>query len=225
MEPKEEKRLANQLLGAESEEQKVKDEKPKRNSKDAIRQQILRVVEKYELDFDYSDTKMKRMNKEQLQKVLAEVMETSVQQDMAKAVGVDPRAKGKVVSLGALRMLHNICATGFEKGFNAFAPGLAGVECEGFATSLRHPDVQPTVDECLAEIAAENPDVLEYFDSPYSRLALIWLGVISTSIKKAHVHRMGPRAGSRQAPRGFGRGRGAPLREEHSRDEPSVQTV
>jgi hypothetical protein len=225
MDPSEETRLANQLLSAE-------DPKPigppKRNSKDSIRANILKVVDKYELELQYSDTKLKRMNKEQLTRVLAEVMEESVKIDMAKSVGVDPRAGGKVVTLGALRMIHNICATGFEKGFNAFAPDLCDMEVEGFSDSLRHPDVQGTVDECLAEIAAENPEVLEYFDSPYARLALVWVGVLSTTIKKAqqkNVQHMEPRMRQRAPPTRVSRGGGPSERKEHGHNEPRVQVV
>ena len=214
--------MSNELLAAD-EPQTPK--KPKRNGKDAIRANIFKVVERYDLELGYSDTKLKRMNRDQLTKVLAEVMEESVKIDMAKSVGVDPRAGGKVVTLSALRMLHNICATGFEKGFNAFGPGMVGLKCEGFAASLRHPDVQHTVDECLAEIAAENPEVLEYFDSPYSRLALVWVGVISTTLQKAHVQNVEPRNHPRQAPMRPRRGRGTAQRQEHSGNEPSVQTV
>ena len=99
--------------------------KPKRNSKEELLAKILKVVEKYELDFDYSDTKLKRMNKQELTKILAHVMEDSVKIDMARSVGVDPRANGKVVTLGALRMIHNLCATGFEKAilWGANTPG------------------------------------------------------------------------------------------------------
>ena len=222
MEPTEETRLSNELLAADKPQSP---KKPKRNGKDAIRANIMKVVEKYDLELGYSDTKLKRMNKEQLTKVLAEVMEESVKIDMAKSVGVDPRAGGKVVTLGALRMLHNICATGFEKGFNAFGPDLVGLRCDGFAASLRHPDVQHTVDECLTEIAAENPEVLEYFDSPYSRLALVWVGVISTTLTKAHVQNMAPRNHPRKAPMRPRGGRGQEERKIDGGNEPRVQTV
>lgn len=223
MEPAEEVRLSNELLAADDKPETPK--KPKRNGKEALRANIMRVVEKYEIELGYSDTKLKRMNKDQLTKVLAEVMEESVKIDMAKSVGVDPRAGGKVVTLGALRMLHNICATGFEKTFNAFGPGYIGLKCTGFAQSLRHPDVQHTVDECLTEIAAENPEVLEYFDSPYSRLALVWVGVISTTLTKAHVQNLGPGSNPREAPVRPRRGRGQAERKEHSGNEPRVQAI
>ena len=225
MEPEEEQRLSNQLLKAD-EPEKASPSKPKRNSKEAIRQNILKVVEKYDIELQYSDTRLKRMTKEQLTRVLAEVMEESVKIDMAKSVGVDPRAGGKVVTLGALRMVHNICATGFEKGFNAYGPDLCGMECRGFSASLKHPDVAQTVDECLMEIAAENPEVLEYFESPYARLALVWVGVLSTTITKArNVQGMEPREYPRQAPVGPRRRRREAERKVDGGDEPNVQVV
>jgi hypothetical protein len=223
MEPGEETKLKNQLLHAD---EPKPDGPPKRNSKESIRANIIKVVDKYQIELQYSDTKLKRMNKEQLTKVLAEVMEESVKIDMAKSVGVDPRAGGKVITLGALRMVHNICATGFEKGFNAYGPDLCGMELHGFGQSLRHPEVSSTVDECLAEIAQENPEVLQYFESPYARLALVWVGVISTVIrKKKHVQVMEPRMRQRAAPVGLSRRRSTEERKVDGDHEPRVPVV
>jgi len=229
-------KLNNELLNAE--DASKNEEKPvKRNSKEAIISNILRVVEKYELDFDYSDTKLKRMNKEQLTKLLAEVMEQSVRIDMAKNVGVDPRGGGKVVTLGALRMIHNIAAVGFEKCFNQFAAPHVGMVSDGFAESLKDPSVQGSVDECLAEIAAENPELLEYFDSPYTRLALIWSGAMLTCLKrkinnktknKDQHHgfsRMEPRPTGNPATRGFSGGRREEERKIDGGNAPRVHTV
>ena len=230
--PEETTRMNNELLNVakpDKEESEVK--KPKRNSKEELLAKILKVVEKYELDFDYSDTRLKRMNKLELTKILANVMEDSVKIDMAKSVGVDPRASGKVVTLGALRMIHNLCATGFEKVFNTFGPDYTGYECDGFATTLRDPSIQGTVDECLLEIAAENPEILEYFDSPYSRLALVWSGALITCIKrkqlisKKHAQFMGPRKNPRPHPPSTGGGRGKTVREVDSHFAPRLPTV
>ena len=219
--PEETTRMNNELLKvAKPEDETPEVKKPKRNSKEELLSKILRVVEKYELDFDYSDTRLKRMNKLELTKVLAKVMEDSVKIDMAKSVGVDPRASGKVVTLGALRMIHNLCATGFEKVFNTFGTKYTGVECDGFATTLRDPSIQGTVDECLLEIAAENPEILEYFDSPYSRLALVWSGALITCIKRKeqllkrqHANFVGPRKNPLPNPAGASSGGSKTVRE------------
>jgi hypothetical protein len=224
MKPEESVRLNNELLKAEdppSEEEK----RPKRNSKEELTAKILKVVEAYQLEFNYSDTKLRRMNKQELTKLLAEVTEEGVKHDMAKAVGVDPRAHGKVVTLGALRMLHNLCAGGFEKGFNTFGTPYLGYEVDGFAETLRDPAVQSSVDECLLEIAAENPEILEYFDSPYSRLALVWSGALISCIKKKELQTkrrrqyagtMGPEAGLRPSAPSSGGSGGKTVREVDS---------
>ena len=176
-------RLNNDLLKSDEEEDGGS-KKAKRNSKDDLIHKIHRVVDQYELEFDYSATKLKRMSKKELTQVLGEVVEQGVKYDMAKSVGVDPRANGKVVTLGALRMLHNCCAHGFEAICNKVAGPYMGYEIGGFARSMNDPTVQQSIDECLTEIAAENPEVLQYFDSPYSRLALVWSGCLLTCVKK-----------------------------------------
>ena len=235
MKPEETVRLNNELLKADApleEEEK----RPKRNSKEELTAKILKVVAAYELEFNYSDTKLRRMNKQELTQLLGQVTEEGVKHDMAKAVGVDPRAHGKVVTLGALRMLHNLCATGFEKGFNAFGTPYCGYECTGFAETLQDPAVQSSVDECLTEIAAENPEILEYFDSPYSRLALVWSGALISRVRKKeqllnrrkHARTLGPQAGLRPSPGSTGGGRGKTVREVDSSfpsGVPNVRTV
>ena len=234
--PEETTRLNNELLkiakpAQDSEEAEVK--KPKRNSKEELLTKILKVVENYDLEFEYSDTKLKRMNKQELTKVLAMVMEDSVKIDMAKAIGVDPRANGKVVTLGALRMIHNLCAAGFEKTWNAVGTPYTGYEVDGFARSLQDPTVQGSIDECLLEIAAENPEILQYFDSPYTRLALVWSGALITCVKRKTVQlnrrnyaqHMGPRKNSRADPPSPGGGGGKTVREIDSNFPPRVSNV
>ena len=231
--PEESTRLNNELLNvANPADDPLDVKKPKRNSKDELIIKILKVVEKYELDFEHSDTSLKRKNKQELTKILANVMENSVKIDMAKSVGVDPRAGGKVITLGALRMLHNLCATGFEKVFNTVGPKYTGYECEGFAESLQDPMVQGSIDECLAEIAAENPEILQYFDSPYSRLALVWSGALLTCIKRKerlnrqqYAQRMGPRKNSRPNASSSSSGGGPTVREVDSNFPSRVSNV
>ncbi len=234
-EPVESTRLVNELLReADSDKKPQSPAKPKRNSKEELLQKIIGIVEKYELEFNYSDTKLKRMNKVELQKILAAVVEQGVKHDMAKAVGVDPRAHGKVVTLGALRMLHNLAAMGVEKAFNQFGTPVFGYECEGFAECLRDPSVSGSIDECLTEIAAENPEVLEYFDSPYARLALVWSGAMLTVIKRKeklrysqtrNARRMGPAANLRPDTPRTGGGGGPPVRKVDGGKPPRVPVL
>ena len=132
-------RLNNELLAAgvqESHPQSPK--KVLRNSKDSLIDKIITVSEKYELELKHSDTKLKRMNKKQLAMVLAEVIEESVKIDMCKQVGCAPGADAKVMGLAALRMMHDLCASGVEKGAQHFLPPY-GYELDGFAMSLKEP--------------------------------------------------------------------------------------
>ena len=144
---------------------------------------IVSISAKYELELEYSDTKLKRMNKKQLTKVLAGVIEEGVKIDMCKQVGCAPGASPKVLGLAALRMMHDICATGFEKGAQAFLPQY-GYEMDGFTHALKEPTISQAIDQCLTEIAAESPEILQYFESPYARLALSWSGAALTCIRK-----------------------------------------
>ena len=187
-------RLNNALLNADS--PRKEDEKAKRNTKNALLEKIVQVTEKYGLTLDYSDTKLKRMNKTQLAKVLAEVIEESVKIDMCKQVGCEPGASPKVMGLAALRMMHDICANGFEKGAEAILPQY-GYELDGFADTLKEPMMSQAIDQCLTEIAAESPEILQYFESPYARLALTWSGALLSSIKKRGYRQNASALGSR----------------------------
>ena len=219
-------RLNNELLNAGS--PKKKDESVKRNSKTALIEKIVQVSEKYNLELEYSDTKLKRMNKDKLTKVLAEVIEESVKIDMCKQVGCEPGASPKVLGLAALRMMHDICATGFEKGAQQVLPQY-GYDIEGFSDTLKEPMVSQAIDQCLTEIAAESPEILQYFESPYARLALSWSGALLTCVKKrtynTNASALQPgNPGRRGAFRNRMRG-GPPDREEYSDQSPAVPNV
>ena len=64
-------KLNDELLKVDEEEEK-KVKVPKRGSKDKLIQNILKIDEEYSLGLEYSDTSLRRMNKEKLTKVLAE---------------------------------------------------------------------------------------------------------------------------------------------------------
>ena len=221
-------KLNNALLNASS--PKSEAAQNKRNSKSALIDKILSVSEKYELPLEYSDTRLKRMNKKQLTKVLADVIEESVKIDMCKQVGCAPGSSPKVLGLAALRMMHDICATGFEKGAQAVLPKY-GYDMAGFSDALKEPTISGAIDQCLTEIAAESPEILQYFESPYARLALSWSGAALTCIKKKHkgLKRYASHVRPPYAPTNYpfrDRMRGcASDGEEHSDKSPAVPNV
>jgi len=164
-------------------EQKPESKDAKRNSKQELIQRILDLVSKNNIEIDYSDTKLKRMTKTQLQEVLGTCMEKIMQSQMAEQLGCDRSASDQVMAMAALRMIHDIAANGFESGANFVADDY-GYTCNGFAKTLKEPIVSDAVDACLQEIALENSDLLEYVKSPYARLGLAWAGALSTCVRR-----------------------------------------
>jgi len=181
-------------------------QEPKRNSKDGLIQKILQICEENHLELVESNSKLRRMTKQQLAELLAAKIEQSVKNQMAEQVGVKPGSSNDVIALGALKMVHTIAAGSAEKVANMFLRP-RGFEIVGFQRSLQEPHVAESIDQVLAEIAAES-NVLQYFQSPYTRLALCWGSVLVTSIqrcpiierKKQNATVMEPREAGQQTP-------------------------
>ena len=171
------------LLEEKSEDEQVQEKQTKRNSKAELIKRIVEISDKNGIELEYSDTKLKRMNKKQLQHILAEQMEKIVQAEMAETVGANRNASQRVISMHALRMMHDICAKGFEVGGNRFANNY-GYDITGFSDTLKEPMANEAVNQCLEEIAMENSDILKYVESPYARLALAWAGTLATCAKR-----------------------------------------
>ena len=177
--------LNTELLAAavEEEKQDSSPEEPRRNSKDDLISKILQVCEENQLELEVSNSKMKRMTKPGLCKLLAEKIEEGVKSQMAAQVGAKPGSSDGVIALGALKMMHNLLAGSAEKTANLILPRY-GYEVVGFTEALRDPHVDEAVTQCLAEIAKES-DVMQYIESPWVRLGLAWGGALVTSIRKA----------------------------------------
>ena len=203
--------LNDELLastGPQDEEEKRAE--PKRNSKDDIISKIIATADKYQINLDLSNTKLRRMTKTQLNKLLASTIEKGMQSQMAAQVGVDRGASERLIALGALRMVHNLCATATEQGLNSVLPPY-GYEVKGFAKTLEEPPVKEAVDACLEEIARES-DILGYIESPYARLGIAWGGALMTCLGRhdprqnnRYYHKrdaafMGPRQTRQQNP-------------------------
>ena len=177
----ENKDLNDKLLKQVVEEGEDNNE-PKRNTKEDLIAKIINCCADNELELEFSNTKLRRMGKQDLCRVLAGKIEEGVKVQMASAVGVKRGSPDSVVALGALKMIHNILATTAEKGLNMVLPNY-GYEIDGFTEALKDPNVDEAVDSCLLEIAAES-DIMQYIESPYTRLAIAWSGALVTSIKR-----------------------------------------
>ena len=208
----EETELREELLSAAAPPEEVQEEAPKKNTKQALLNKILEVSEKGGIPLEYSNSKLKRMNKQQLASVLADVIEEGMKRKMARQVGCDEDADQRTIALGALRMLHDVCALGVQKGGNMLLES-KGYEIEGFTESLKEPTVSQVIDGCLVEIAEENQELLQYIQSPYARLGIAWAGALAFCVKQKNKGRnaavLGPRP-SRAQNSLRGRGRGGP---------------
>ena len=202
--------LNNELL---EEPQQVPE--TKRNSKQAIMDKILELSEEG-VPLDVSNTKLKRMNKRALANKLAEMIEERIKQQMARAVGADS-TDNRTLALGALRMVHDLVANAGEQGLNMYLEP-RGYTVEGFADALKRPNVSEAVNSCLEEIAAENEEILQYVQSPWTRLALAWGGSMAFSArrcKRLHAPNVGPRAPIIKNPHRVRRGGGPPNGKVH----------
>ena len=175
----------NEVLLQETDEKSDKndEQKSKRNSKAELIKRIVEISEKNKVELEYSDTKLRRMNKNQLQQILADQMEKIMKAEVAETVGANRNASEQVVAMHALRMMHDIAAKGFEVGGDRFA-NQYGYSISGFTENLKDPIVNEAVNQCLEEIALENADILEYVKSPYARLGLAWAGCLATCAKR-----------------------------------------
>ena len=216
MEPVEDQsNLKDDLLAAAHPVEVEEEGPPKRNTKQALIDKIIEVSQKEGIPLEHSNTSLKRMNKQKLSNLLAEIIETGVRQKMARQVGCDKDADNRTIALGALRMLHDVCAVGCEKVGNGFLEP-RGYEISGFSEALKEPTVSSCIDGCLREIAEENQELLEYVQSPYTRLMIAWGGAIAFSCKKTkieHATHLGRGTTGRQNPVRRRVRRGSPPRE------------
>ena len=112
-------KLNSELLkAAVDEDEKKEPPKPKRNSKDELVEKICQVATSSGITLEYSDAKLKRMTKPQLNQVLADVIEQAMRDEMARQVGAKPGASDSIIALGALRMVHDMFAKATEKTIN-----------------------------------------------------------------------------------------------------------
>ena len=182
--------LNDELLEA-TEEVDANLEIPKKsNNKQGLIDKIMQVSEKHNIPLEHSQTKLRRMSKKDLTKLLAELIEKMMKKEMARQVGCEGSTDERVIALGALRMVHDICAKGAEEGLNRLLPKY-GYEVDGFTDKMRDPTISQQIDQCLAEIAEEN-DILQYISSPYARLGLAWFGALSMTVRRKQEDKNNP---------------------------------
>ena len=218
--------MKNELLEVTT-ESPVEVKEPKRNTKQALISKILEISERDNIPLEFSNTRLKRMNKQQLADTLAGQIEKGMMQKMAQQVGCEQNANQQTIIIGALRMVHDLVVKGVECTGN-YCLKNHGYEISGFSENLKEPQVSECVDACLMEIAQENQEILQYVESPYSRLLLAWAGALSFSCKRiqsTNVTFLEPSSNRRKNPiRNRSSGRQTP-REIYSKPPPPTTDV
>ena len=158
-------------------------EQTRPGSKDDIVQKILELNEKAQLGLTEGITKLRRRSKNQLNKLLASLMEQSVQKQIDEKLGLDEnQCNNTLRGVAFLRMMHD---TLINVGEKVAEPYLARYDYSiaGYSAFMKSGPMSDEVDNCLAEIAQEC-DVLQYVESPYARLGLLHISAIASTIKK-----------------------------------------
>lgn len=194
----------------------AQDEKPeKQNTKDALIQKLQEFSQEgYEVP---SNSKLRRMSKRKLGGLLADKIQDKLRRQMCRSVNAPENADNATLMLKSLRMVHDIFANVVESGANLFLEP-RGMKISNFANSMKEEPTSEAIDDCLLEISRENENIMQYIESPYSRLALCWVGAAAQNTRKYHVkqnaQRVGPRAAHQAASMGTGDGRRPQNREK-----------
>ena len=174
--------LNDELIGSTVTVSPKKPSTPKRNTKGEIIERIINVSQEAGLELNESDTKLRRMNKPQLRKKLAEVTSQAVRAQMCESVKAKPGSCDSALGLAALRMVHDLVAHSTEKGANLILPRW-GLEIDGFVECLKEPSVREATDAAILEIANDS-ELMSYVESPYIRLLIAWSGAMIKSVRK-----------------------------------------
>jgi hypothetical protein len=192
------------------------EERPeKQNTKDALIEKLQEFSQEgYEVP---SNSKLRRFSKKKLSGLLADKIQEKLRRQMCQSVNAPENADNATLMLKSLRMVHDIFANVVESGANLFlAP--RGMKISNFANSMKEEPTSEAIDDCLLEISRENENILKYIESPYSRLALCWVGAAAQNTRrycvKQNVKRMGPRTAHQATAMGSRDGRRPPDREK-----------
>ena len=93
-----------------------------------------------------------------------------------------------MMAVATLRYGLNTLNRILDRGANMLLPR-AGYELEGFLDRFEEPRTQEEVVEILKLIVLEHPEMLEHISSPYIRLALVYVGCVSMSLRKIPTNR------------------------------------
>jgi hypothetical protein len=164
--------------------------RPKHGSKRSIIEKILKVCEDTDEICEYSTTKLHRMPKKDLLNILADKIELGVQKKITEQAGMQNISndmndvqRQRLVAMGFLSMGHKILTKGTETMLESYSD----YSITGFTENFDEPRTKEMLEQTLLEIA-EEMEVLDYIDSPWSKLALLWGNGIVRTLKRKPIN-------------------------------------
>jgi hypothetical protein len=182
-------KLLEEVQTAEEHLDKV--EITKSNSKKALIDKIKLLCEKQNITLGESDTKLNRMNKADLGKLLAKKIEQTMQQQILQQANFkNIESTGlsnsrEILALSTLKIGLHCINNVIERGAGYLLDkGNTNLTIDGFSQNFKQPEIDNEVNECLKVIIAEHPDIISQISSPYIRLLLVYGTVVAQTIQK-----------------------------------------
>ena len=171
--------LKQELLSAHMPSSDSKDH-PRKGTKNYIISQIEHLCGTAGIPITETNRELSRQSKAQLKGTLAYYMEkASLRRLKAQQTIASPPLQDASPNLQAnvfiLRMLHDTVLGGLEKVYESYGKPYSGYTISGLSAKLQEDPLTSQVDSILAQIAEESPELLDYFESPYAKLALCWI--------------------------------------------------
>lgn len=157
-------------------------DRPKKGTKLYIVSQIEHLCGTAGIPVTESNRELLRQGKAELKRTLAKYMEIASERRMKAHAGIlevpqeeEQSSDNRKANVMILRLLHDTVLGGIERAYEAYGSGYTGYSIDGLTSRLQEEPHSSRVDEILVQIAEEQPELLDMFESPYARLGLCWL--------------------------------------------------
>ena len=155
-------------------------DQPRKGTKLYIISQIEHLCGTAGIPITETNRELSRQSKAQLKGTLAHYMEKAslrrlrAQETITSPIEQDV-SPNRAANVFVLRMLHDTVLGGLEKVYESYGKPYLGYTISGLGAKLKDEPLSSQVDDILVQIAEESPELLNYFESPYAKLALCWL--------------------------------------------------
>jgi hypothetical protein len=177
---------------------------PRRNTKKDLIGKIKTLCQDHEITLTESDTTLQRSSKVKLQKLLAAKTEALIEKKMKHTIRnqhiEDSECAREHMAVATLQYGLTVLNKMIDRGANTILPR-AGYKLDGFCEAFDDERTKNEVHEILLCICRENPEIISHISNPYARLAIVYVGAVSMTLKKnqqVNKHAsLGPRPATR----------------------------